>query len=340
MSDEGEEYGEIINAQSENHISEQPEEVFEEPWQMQLLHELLSLKSVEDYTISELQHLVSTHSGLRKVLAYFYEAYAATFQGIHDQQLAWATSQGLTPITVPYSREFQLSMPTVVEELAFCVDTKIRALHQSNRFPGYDFEKHFGDLTIVPTPPIVPDPESEPEEYRQYWFRTGKAKYNRQERYQERWEAVLTGTHMHDLTDWLQPMRAIQQRSISSAEDAAEQSRRRLLQAPGGGQLLPRTPIRGTPPMLGGTFTSMSSPGGMGNLSYGGGSTIPQNSQFSLQNTTINSGNSGGGSIGRDTRVHRPPFMSSFSGRFCEYHDYTFSSKYALSNLPMDPREF
>ena len=61
-----------------------------------------------------------------------------------------------------------------------------------------------------------------------------------------------------------------------------------------------------------GTFTSMSSPGGMGNLSYGGGSTIPQSSQFALQNTTINSSSSSGSSA-NDSRVHRPPFMASFS---------------------------
>ena len=162
MSEEGEENEEIINAQSEDNTSEPDSE---EPWQMQILHELLSLRSVEDYTMSELQHVVSIHSGLRKVLQSVYEAYEATFQAIHDQQLAWANSQGLIPKTVPYSKEFQHSMPTVVEELAFCVDTKVRALHQSNRFPGYDFERHFGDLTIVPTP-IVPDPESEPDENR------------------------------------------------------------------------------------------------------------------------------------------------------------------------------
>ena len=61
-----------------------------------------------------------------------------------------------------------------------------------------------------------------------------------------------------------------------------------------------------------GNFTSMSSPGGMGNLSYGGGSTIPQSSQFALQNTTINSSSSSGSSAS-DSRVHKPPFMASFS---------------------------
>ena len=71
MSEEGEENEEIINAQGEDNTSDHESE---EPWQMQILHELLSLKSVEDFTVSELQHLVSTHSGLRKVLASFYEA--------------------------------------------------------------------------------------------------------------------------------------------------------------------------------------------------------------------------------------------------------------------------
>ena len=309
MSEEGEENEEFIDdAPSEYHISEP--EVVEEPWQMQILHEILSLPLVENMTQSEIQHLVATHSALKQIMPGFYEAYAKTFQGIHDIHLLGALSQGLQPKTVPYSREFQLSMPTVVEELAFCVDTKIRALHQSNRFPGYDFDRHFGDLAITPAP-IIPAEGS--DEYGQYWITTGRDLHARLNRYEERWEASLTSTHMHDLKDWLQPMRASsQQRSISSAEDAAEQSRRRMIQASGGGQPLPQTPIRGTPTMLG-TFTSMSSPGGTGNLSYGGGSTIPQNSQFSLQNTTINSSNSGGGSIGRDTRVHRPPIMSSFS---------------------------
>ena len=43
MSEEGEENEEIINAQSEDNTSEP-----EEPWQMQILHELLSLRSVEE----------------------------------------------------------------------------------------------------------------------------------------------------------------------------------------------------------------------------------------------------------------------------------------------------
>ena len=103
MSEEGEENEEIINAQSEDNLPEEIES--EEPWQMQILHELLSIKSVEDFAVSELQHLVATHSGLRKVLPSFYEAYAATFQNIHEHHLSWAISQGLTPKTVPYSKE-------------------------------------------------------------------------------------------------------------------------------------------------------------------------------------------------------------------------------------------
>ena len=97
MSEEGNENEEIIDAQSEDNNSEEPEE----PWQMQILHELLTLGSVEDYTVSELQHVVSTHSALKQVLPSFYEAYENTFQGIHDQQeVLWANSRGLTPKTV------------------------------------------------------------------------------------------------------------------------------------------------------------------------------------------------------------------------------------------------
>ena len=106
MSEEGNENEEIIDAQSEDNNSEEPEE----PWQMQILHELLTLGSVEDYTVSELQHVVSTHSALKQVLPSFYEAYENTFQGIHDQQVSWANSRGLKPITVEYSCSTNLQL--------------------------------------------------------------------------------------------------------------------------------------------------------------------------------------------------------------------------------------
>ena len=102
MSEEGEENEEIINAQSDEEI---PEPEAEEPWQMQILHELLSLPDVENFSQSELQHVVSTHSALRQTLPSFNEAYANTFQGMHEQHLL-TISPGVKPKTVPYSREF------------------------------------------------------------------------------------------------------------------------------------------------------------------------------------------------------------------------------------------
>ena len=69
MSEEGNENEEIIDAQSEDNNSEP-----EEPWQMQHLHELLSLPSVEEYVDSELQHILALHGALRKIVQSFYEA--------------------------------------------------------------------------------------------------------------------------------------------------------------------------------------------------------------------------------------------------------------------------
>ena len=225
MSDE--EQGEIqenINAQREDINSE------EAPWQMQNLHELLSLESVEEYTVPEFQHILALYAALTKVMPSFYEAYAKTFQGIHEQSLKWDSASN--PQTVHFSKEFYHSMPTPFEELLLSVDAKIREMQNSNRFTGYDFERHVGNLMITQNPEFS-EPRS--EETQQKLAEFSNAANTRQDRYNARWEACLTNHHIHDIAHWLKPMRAIQHRSTSSAEDAAEQSRRRMIQASGGG---------------------------------------------------------------------------------------------------------
>ena len=274
MSDEGDEIQEFINAEGEleNYSKE------EEPWQIQILHELLSLQRVEEYTPAEFQHILALNAALKKSMQGFYETYASTFQGIHDQSLMWSSASPVR--TKPFSREFYLSMPTPFEELVLSIDTQVREMQASNRFPEYDFERHMGNLNIIQDPSFQ-QPMS--DEAQQMLAEIGQAQDIRHDRYNERWDASLTNNHPHDLSRFIQPQTRPIQRSSSSAEDEAEQSRKRMIQASGGGQTLPQTPIRGTPPMLGNTFTSMSSPGGMGNLSYGGGSsTIPQTNPYTL----------------------------------------------------------
>ena len=80
----------------------------------------------------------------------------------------------------------------------------------------------------------------------------------RQERYSARGEAYRNKSHIH-LINNSKPTVAIQRSLLSSAEDEAEQFRRRIVQA--SSQNPPQTPITGTSPTLG-NFTSMSSPGG------------------------------------------------------------------------------
>lgn len=54
MSDEEGETQEIfINASGDDNESE------EAPWQIQDLHDLLSLKNVEEYTVTEFQHILA-----------------------------------------------------------------------------------------------------------------------------------------------------------------------------------------------------------------------------------------------------------------------------------------
>ena len=80
MSDEGDEIQEFINAEGELETYSKEEE----PWQMQILHELLSQQTVEEFTVAEFQHILALNAALKKSLQGFYETYASTFQGIHD----------------------------------------------------------------------------------------------------------------------------------------------------------------------------------------------------------------------------------------------------------------
>ena len=77
MIDEGEDYQENFDAQSDENYS-----AAEEPWQIQYLHKLLSLQHVEEYTDSELQHILALHGALRKIVQSFYEAYAQLFSKV------------------------------------------------------------------------------------------------------------------------------------------------------------------------------------------------------------------------------------------------------------------
>jgi hypothetical protein len=57
MSDEEGETQEIfINASGDDNESE------EAPWQIQDLHDLLSLKNVEEYTVTEFQHILALNA--------------------------------------------------------------------------------------------------------------------------------------------------------------------------------------------------------------------------------------------------------------------------------------
>jgi len=194
-------------------------------------------------------------------------------------------------------------LPTPIEELVLHVLAKARELQSSNRFPNYDFERHTGNLAVVRNPAFFIEPITEANKHKLIDFNIArKARYDR---YTVREEAFNNRSHIHFLNT-ITPTQC----SSSSADDAAERARRGTVQS--SGQLLPQTPIRGTSPMLG-NFTSMSSPGGLGNLSYGGGSIPQLNTQYSLQNTMSNSSSSGGGSMGHDIRVYKPPFMATFT---------------------------
>ena len=303
MSDEEGELNEALHA-STNAESTTSDDT---PWQMQDLHELISLQQVEEFTSTEIQHILALHAATEAMRS-FYETYANTFQDIHNESL----KRDRDTKTVPFSEEFYYSMPTPIEEVAIHVATKARELQRSNRFASYDFDRHTGPLSMARDHRYFIEPITEANKQKMVEFANDARA--RQNRYDVRREAFRNNTHPHIIQPQTTPLPIIQQRSSSSAEDDAERALMRSIQATGGSQtLLPQTPYRGNLPMLG-NFTSMSSPGGgMGNFSYGGGN-IPPNTQYTLQNTTSNSSSgSGGGSSAHDTRVFKPPFMATFS---------------------------
>ena len=264
MSDEeGETHEIFINASGDDNESE------EAPWQIQDLHDLLSLKNVEEYTVTEFQHILALNAALGSMSSY-YEAYVKAFNDIHTNS---QTRGYLT--TSPFSEEFYYSLPTPIEELTLHVYAKANEMQRSGRFLEYDFEKHDGILSVVPNPQFFTEPVSEVDKQKMVEY--ANAAKDRQDRYNLRGEAFRNKSHLHLLSRVIIPTTT--QRSTSSAEDEAEQFRKRMIQT--SGQLLPQTPIRGNSPMLG-NFTSMSSPGGLGNLSYGGGSIPQLNTQYSL----------------------------------------------------------
>ena len=93
------------------------------PWQMQDLHELISLQKVEKFTVPEIQHILALHAATEAMRS-FYETYAKTFQDIHEK----STLRESDSKTVPFSEEFYYSMPTPIEELTLHVAAKARAM--------------------------------------------------------------------------------------------------------------------------------------------------------------------------------------------------------------------
>ena len=257
----------------------------EAPWQMQDLHDLISLQAVEEFTQVELQHILALFAGLSS-LASFYQAYVRTFNDIHNLSQARGDSSCRT---APFSEELYYSFPTPIEELVLHVMAKVRELQSTGRFIEYDFERHSGILSIVQDPQFHEMPLQ--ETIRQKLRNFEDAIRIRQDRYNARGEAYNNKSHIH-----LHSRASIIpiQRSSSSADDAVTRSQVRVVQT--AGQLLAQTPIRSTSPMMG-NFTIMSSPGGMGNLSYESGSLTQSSHQSLPQNTSINSSSSNGGSM-------------------------------------------
>ena len=98
------------------------------PWQMQDLHELITLQQVEEFTTTEIQHILALHAATEAMRS-FYETYATTVQDIHKKSLERDSDSK----TVPFSEEFYYSMPTPIEEIAIIhVATKARELQRSN----------------------------------------------------------------------------------------------------------------------------------------------------------------------------------------------------------------
>ena len=105
MSDEEGELNEALHA-SNNAESTTSDDT---PWQMQDLHELISLKQVEEFTVPEIQHILALHAATEAMRS-FYETYANTFQEIHNRSL----ERDRDTKTVPFSEEFYYSMPTPI----------------------------------------------------------------------------------------------------------------------------------------------------------------------------------------------------------------------------------
>ena len=271
----------------------------EAPWQMQDLHDLISLQAVEEFTQVELQHILALFAGLSS-LASFYQAYVRTFNDIHTMSQARGDSSCRT---APFSEELYYSFPTPIEELVLHVMAKVRELQSTGRFIEYDFERHSGILSIVQDPQFHEMPIH--ESTRQKLKNFEDAIRIRQDRYNARGEAYKNRSHIHlqSRANIIPPT----QRSSSSADDAVTRAQVRVVQT--AGQLLAQTPIRSTSPMLG-NYTSMSSPGGMGNLSYEGGSLTQSSHQLLPQNTSINSSSSNGGSM---AIWGKKPYMATFS---------------------------
>ena len=119
MSEEKGETQQNIDASGEDDHSE------EAPWQIQDLHDLISLQAVEEYTQIELQHLLALYAGLSSIHS-FYQAYVKTFNEIHNLSQARGSSSCKT---APFSEELYYSFPTPIEELVLHV-AKLGSIHR------------------------------------------------------------------------------------------------------------------------------------------------------------------------------------------------------------------
>ena len=89
MSEENEEIQKNDDALGEDTHSE------EAPWQMQDLHDLISLQAVEEHTQVELQHVLALFAGLSSLTTSFYQAYVRTFNDIHNLSQARGDSSAV-----------------------------------------------------------------------------------------------------------------------------------------------------------------------------------------------------------------------------------------------------
>jgi len=188
MSDEEREFQDLINASGDDTIKSDEEA----PWQIQDLHDLLSLQEVEEYSVPELQHILALNAALGNMNS-FYQAYVKTFQDIHIN----STARDRDSQTVPFTNEFYYSLPTPIEETVLHVLAKARELQSSNRFPNYDFERHTGNLAVVRNPAFFIEPITEANKQKLIDFNIArKARYDR---YSVREEAFNNRSHIHFL---------------------------------------------------------------------------------------------------------------------------------------------